>query len=653
MPVTLRKALSHHIIFLVLIVLATVSVCLSTAFVIDRQRRAAISEGLELSSYHARNFEEQLTRSLDSVRRMADFIAAGRLDHHGEQVNELLNRLLRQTPFVRSLSAIDEQGRIVASSTPKAIGRHLDLDDYFPHVSVSGTTPIRIGRPWSGRDLDQGQPTVIGQPLAVNELGFVPVLALGEYNGNAVRLVAALNSDYFINYYSQWLEASGGLIEILRYDRLVLLTTGNTALPGTVDADPLLVDRLRESEIGQYRGTGNGQGTTLTAYRASRQFPLLVMIHITQEQMLANWRQESIRTVIMVGMILVILLYLATTFYRREHRLLAEQEAARKREYERLAATVFETVLEAVMVTDGDQHIIAVNPAFTRITGYTPEEAIGADFGLLASGYHTDAFYQNLQQSLTLQGHWEGEVRNRRKSGEIFVAWLSINQVLNDEGQVLYLVSGFSDITEYCAEAERISHLAHHDLLTGLPNRALLMDRLRQGVRQAHRERSLLALIFFDLDKFKPVNDTLGHPVGDRLLQALATRLSRELRASDTLARLGGDEFVLLLPNIKDCMDALKVAEKIRQSVALPFCIEGHQVQVSSSIGVALYPDHGADERALMQCADRAMYRAKAKGGDQFELFDGDCSQHQGLEATHLSVGERDVGEKGGHNGRA
>ena len=648
MDVTLKSALSHHVLFLALIVLVTVSVCLGTAFFIDHQRRDALSEGLELNSYHARNFEEQLTRSLESVRRMADFIAAGSPEPQGAQVNALFNRLLRQTPFIRSLSTVDEQGRIVASSNMHAIGRQLVLDDYFPHGTSSGTTALRIGRPLAGRDLHQGSPLVTGQASFENNMSFVPVLARGEYNGTTVQLVAVLNPDYFINYYSQWLQPDAGGVEILRYDRLVLFATGKNAQPGSVDADPLLIKRLQESEIGQFRSSKNGDGKMLSAYRASRQFPLLVLIHSSQEQTLADWRQESVQSIVLVGMFLVILLYLATTFYRREQRLLAAREAARRREYERLAATVFETVLEAVMVTDGNQRIITVNPAFTRITGYTAEEAIGADFSLLASGYHTDEFYQNMQHLLSLQGHWEGEVRNRRKSGEIFVAWLSISQVQGDEGQILYLVTGFSDITEYCAEAERISHLAHHDLLTGLPNRALLMDRLRQGIRLAHRDRTLLALIFFDLDKFKPVNDALGHPVGDRLLQALATRLSRELRASDTLARLGGDEFVLLLPLIKDCQDALKVAEKIRLSVALPFYIEGHSIQVGSSLGVALFPDHAADELALMQCADQAMYRAKARGGDQVEFFGTECVLGEEGPGNNLTTGQENVEQKEG-----
>jgi len=621
MPVNLRKALSHHILFLAFIALATASICLSTAFVISSQRRATISKGLELSSYHARNFEEQLTRSLESIRRMAGFIAAGSLETQGPEVNAFFIRLLRQTPFIRSLSTVDRHGRIIASSNEGAIGRQLDLNEFYPRDASSSTTQMGIGRPWSGRDFDQGTPTARGQSLKLSELSFIPVCARGRHNGTEVQLIAALNPDYFINYYTQWLKPDNGLVEILRYDRLVLLTSGNTTLPGVVDTDPILGKHLQETEIGKYCTEIDSIGTSLTAYRSSKQFPLLVMIHISQEGFLRDWWRESIRTVVFVGMLLVILFYLSITFYRREQRLATQRSAARRREYERLAATVFETVLEAVMVTDKEEKIITVNPAFTRITGYTQKEAVGNDFSLLASGYHTEEFYRDLRQNLALQGHWEGEVRNRRKSGEIFVAWLSMNQVRNEDGEVLYLVTGFSDITEYCAEAERISHLAHHDLLTGLPNRALLMDRLRQGLHQAHRERAVLALIFFDLDKFKPVNDTLGHPVGDQLLKALATRLGRELRASDTLARLGGDEFVLLLPNIKEAQDGLKVAEKIRCSVALPFLIEGHRIQISASIGVALYPDHAADEQALMQCADQAMYQAKAHGGNQYGLY--------------------------------
>jgi len=618
----LRRALSANFAFLTLIILIVLAAVVGTAYVIQRQKSAALAEALDRSSLHARAFEEHLTRSLETVQRLADFIAAGSVESAPENIDELFHRILRQAPFLRSLSILDDTGRITASSNSGNIGLRMDAGDFFPHVAASLGAYLRIGTPWSGRDFDEGAPVAIDYPRPATSLGFVPVLCRGEYKSGHVRLVATLNPDFFINYFTQWLPAEAGFVEILRYDRLVLLTSGEVSLPGEQHPDKILARMLQESEIGRYQGGKDGRREeTFAAFRVSRQFPLVVVSHMYRDPALANWRWESRRLLLVAGPALLGMIYLGTVLYRREHRMAAEREMLRRREYERLAATVFETVLEAVMVTDADQRIIAVNPAFTRITGYSAEDAVGADFSLLASGYHTDEFHQVLQQTLATEGRWEGEVRNRRKTGEIFVAWLSINQVRDDAGHVVHLVTGFSDITEYCVEAERISHLAHHDLLTGLPNRALLLDRLHQGLRQAKRNGEQLALLFFDLDKFKPVNDNLGHPVGDRLLQALAARLQEEMRAADTLARLGGDEFVVLLPVIKDHHDAVVVAEKIRQAVAEPFLIDLHHISISASIGIALYPDHATEAEGLVQCADSAMYLAKTSGGNRFTLY--------------------------------
>jgi diguanylate cyclase (GGDEF)-like protein len=226
-----------------------------------------------------------------------------------------------------------------------------------------------------------------------------------------------------------------------------------------------------------------------------------------------------------------------------------------------------------------------------------------------------------MHQSLLRHGHWEGEVRYRRKTGEIFVAWQSINEVRDETGRVVHRVIGLSDITDYCVEADRIAHLAHHDLLTGLPNRALLFDRLRQGLHQSEREQRQMALLFFDLDHFKPVNDQLGHAIGDRLLQELAHRLKDEVRAADTLARLGGDEFVILLYAVKNSRAGVVVAEKIRRAVEQPFFIDKHRLSVSTSIGIAFAPDHATEGESLLRCADSAMYQAKARGGNRIEIF--------------------------------
>lgn len=616
---TLRRALNANIVFVALIVLATLAAGSGTVYVIQRQREAAIAETFNHAAFYSRTFESHLTGILETGQRLADSIAAVSYERDSREVAELFQRALRQAPFLRSLSMTDATGRIVASSNAGNVGHLVDVADYFPSASSSIPPQVRIGHPWTGRDFDEGAPAVPEQPAT--GLGFVPVLCRGEYQGRDVLLAVAFNTDYFVNFFSQWLPAEEGYVEVLRYDRFILLTSGEPSTPGMLHPDRQLAQILREAEIGRYRSRQEGSEETFTAFRASRPYPFLVVTHLHRERALANWRQESRRLVLMVVLALASLLSLTTVLYRRERRLAVEREAARRREYERLAATVFETVLEAVMVTDANQQIVAVNPAFTRITGYSAEEAAGADFSLLASGYHGEAFHQAVRESLATQGHWEGEMRNRRKTGEIFVAWLSINQVRDDAGQVLYQVTGFSDITEYCAEADRIAHLAHHDLLTGLANRSLLLDRLHQSVQRAHREGRQLALLYFDLDKFKPVNDTLGHTVGDRLLQALAERVLGVVRSSDTLARLGGDEFVVLLPVIKRSRAAVVVAEKICQAVEQPFQIDQDRIEVTASIGIALYPEHAAEAEKLIQCADSAMYRAKAQGGNRFELY--------------------------------
>lgn len=614
----LRRALRANIAFAILMMLIVCAAVAGLTYVIHRQKSTALAEALAHSSLRTRAFEEHLSRSLETVQRLVEFMVVG---SKPEEMNAHLRLALRQVPFLRSLSLLDDGGRIVASSNDGNVGLRVATGDYYPPELFSDTAALRIGLPWAGRDFVEGEPVSAANPLPADGLGFIPVLCRARSRDGTVRIMAALNPDSILNYFTQWLTPDEGFAEVLRYDLVLLLTTGTTVLTGGQHGDRVLARLLREAEIGRYHGEQEGTKQTVTAFRAARHFPLVVVTHLYRDQALAGWRQECGRMLLLAIPALLAVFYLAAVLYRRQQRVAAEREAVRRHDYERLAATVFETVLEAVVVTDGERRIVAVNPAFTRITGYSAEEVVGADLSLLASGYHTDEFLQAMQHSLATQGRWEGEVRNRRKNGEIFVAWQSISQVRDDSGRIVHQVTGLSDITDYCAEAERISHLAHHDLLTGLPNRALLLDRLRQGIRQAHRDSRHLVLLFLDLDKFKPVNDRLGHTVGDRLLQVLADRLRREVRAADTLARLGGDEFVVVLHAVKNIRAGAVVAEKVRRAVEQPFLIGAHTVTVSASIGVAVYPDHAEDEERLLACADKAMYRAKAAGGNRFEVW--------------------------------
>jgi diguanylate cyclase (GGDEF)-like protein/PAS domain S-box-containing protein len=289
-------------------------------------------------------------------------------------------------------------------------------------------------------------------------------------------------------------------------------------------------------------------------------------------------------------------------------------------EVQLLASTVLNAVGEGVYVTDADNRIISINPAFTKISGFAMEEVLGRNPRMLSSGQHGPEYYREMWDRLKADGTWQGEIRNRRKSGEVFVEWLSITQVHNEHGVLKCHVAVFSDISDRKAAELRVQHLAHHDVLTDLPNRTLFADRLQQSLTKARRDKTHLAVMYIDLDNFKPVNDTLGHPMGDLLLKDAAKRMRHGVRESDTVARAGGDEFVVLLSSVESAQDALAVAEKIRHALNQPFHLADHIVSISASIGVAVYPEHGQGEEALLKNADAAMYLAKQAGRNNVKL---------------------------------
>ena len=600
-----------------------IGTCGATAYVIQRLKTTAINQALKDSANNARAFEDNLTHSLDAVKNLSGFITAGPADQTTENIHDFFIRTLRYAPFLRSLSILGEDGKIVSSSTPANLGLQIPISDYLPHL-IAASEILRVGRPWLGRDFADGTPSAPDRPIKTGDLSFIPVQHQIEIGERSITLLAAINPDFFINYFTQRLLPEEGYVDLLRYDMVVLLSTGDYSKPGSLYAGKELQALLPQNEIVQFEEIAGMGDSSFTAVRATRQYPLLVVTHLLRNRALANWHNERKRLLLFVGSALLGILLLATTLYQRQQRLAAERVEESQRERERLAATVLDTVSEAVMVTDPNNLIVAVNPSFTRITGYGSEEAIGSDPSQLFSEIQSTDFEKKVHQSLEAHDHWVGEIRNRRKNGELFVAWQSVNLVRNEHGDIIHQVTGFSDITEYRAEADRIAWLAHHDPLTGLPNRTLFVDRLRQAIRQSRRNQEKLALIFLDLDKFKPVNDTLGHLVGDKLLQAVSERLLDCMRDSDTVVRLGGDEFVVLLPAIDTDQDAVGVAEKINHALSLPFQLQSHNINISTSCGIAIYPDHGIEEKQLMRSADNAMYLAKARGGNRVHMSQGD-----------------------------
>ena len=293
----------------------------------------------------------------------------------------------------------------------------------------------------------------------------------------------------------------------------------------------------------------------------------------------------------------------------------------------RIAATAFESH-EGVIITDADKVILRTNKAFTRITGYPAGEVVGCQPSLLGSGRHDAAFYTAVWDSIASNGSWQGEIWNRRKSGEIYPEWLTITAVKDDAGHTSHYVGTFTDVSARKSAEDQIKALAFYDPLTQLPNRRLFLDRLEQALALGYRHLHKGALLFVDLDHFKNINDTLGHDQGDQLLMQVAKRLNTCVREGDTVARLGGDEFLVMLENLsEDSLDAAAqaeaVGEKIRLALAQPYALDQSEQRCTASIGITLFGGARHESgSAPMKRADLAMYQAKMAGRNTLRFYD-------------------------------
>ncbi len=315
--------------------------------------------------------------------------------------------------------------------------------------------------------------------------------------------------------------------------------------------------------------------------------------------------------------LLFVLLVLAWLALMREFAKVKQAQARLK-----LAASVFTYAREGIIITDTHGAILDVNEAFARITGYARDETIGRNPRFLSSGRQSSAFYAAMWQSLLEKGHWYGELWNRRKTGEVYAQMTTISAVRDEQGRVQHYVGLQSDITTLKQHQKQLEHIAHYDVLTGLPNRVLLADRLQQAMLQVERSSLSLAVVFIDLDGFKAINDQYGHEIGDQLLIALAAQMKRALRKGDTLARIGGDEFVGILTELRQLGDCEPLLMRILRAASKPMSINGELLQVSASIGVTIYPADAVEAEQLIRHADMAMYQAKQSGKNRFHYFD-------------------------------
>ncbi len=287
----------------------------------------------------------------------------------------------------------------------------------------------------------------------------------------------------------------------------------------------------------------------------------------------------------------------------------------------RQLAAVVESTGEAVMVINADKNIIAINPAFTVITGYTEDDVLGNNPRILKSDKHDSDFYKTMWTAIESTGAWQGEIWDRRKNGEVFAAWQTISVVYDSGGNIVNYVSVFSDISAIKRSQAQLDHLAHHDPLTDLPNRLLLNDRLDHAIQRAQREAQQVSVLFLDIDRFKNINDSLGHSVGDVLLQQVALRIKYLLREEDTVARLGGDEFVILIEDLNEAQNIALLAHKVLKVFNEPFMVKGHELHLTVSTGISLFPQDGKDGATLVKHADTAMYRAKGEGRNNYQFY--------------------------------
>lgn len=290
-----------------------------------------------------------------------------------------------------------------------------------------------------------------------------------------------------------------------------------------------------------------------------------------------------------------------------------------------LAYKALAVMREGCLITDSENKILYVNKRYEEISEYSLKEVIGKNPNVLSSGRQDKAFYQALWEALHTKGYWEGEVWNRKQSGELYPQWTNISVVKDRRGKIRYHVGVFSDITSKKAAEEKIKRYAYYDPLTDLPNRRFFIERLKQAIKMAKRDHQQLAVLFLDLDHFKPINDQHGHLVGDLFLQVFARLIQESVREVDTVSRFGGDEFVVLLPNVTSKANAMDVARKLLAVFhANPIDVKGHTFPISVCIGGAIYPESAAESEALITAADHRMYDVKESGRNGI-AFDGDA----------------------------
>ncbi len=602
-----------------------------TSYTLWRLRSEAMLNGSETAAMHSRNFEDFITQSL----HVTSLIGANILGQGGrladlDGISKKFNRTLRHAPFLRSISLLNADGVIIASSNAANLAIIAVVDDYLP-PTLKGQEVLRIGPPWTGRDFADGHPGS-GDEFAPR---FIPMVRTLTVNGQTLTLLFALNPDYFVNHLTQTITADKGLVEIVRYDGILLMSTDPDQPPGTFREYVSRELDLAEGEFGAFEQQLGDGLHVLTSFRASRLYPFVVVTHLKRDYALLNWQSEANTLVGIVAPTLLVVVLLVVVFYRRQLLLIVHQ--AENERLQRINATVFDASPEATLITDPSATIVSINSAFTRVTGYHSEEVVGLPLLELIEPDDRATFTEGLS--------WEHgmskdpvEVRQCCKDGSLIWTEIIATPDRNERGIITGYYRISRNITARKQMEEQVRQLAFHDQLTNLPNRRLLNSYFEFSVAGNKRNDHYGALIFIDLDNFKPLNDGYGHDAGDLLLIEAALRLKSCVRGTDTVVRFGGDEFVVLVSGLsagkaESTRQAGHIAEKIRGTLAEPYVLnvvrddgraETITHQCTASIGVAQFFKH-EEQDCVVKWADNAMYEAKEAGGNLVRFHVSNC----------------------------
>jgi len=526
------------------------------------------------------------------------------------ELHELLKSRIETTPDVSVVHLTNAKGEhIISSLTPLPLINIADRD-YFQYQKSNAAAGLVISPPLISRTIGKWS-LVLTRRLNFEDGSFAGVVT------------CIMNLDYLQQFYGSLHLGTQGAVAM--YDTKMRLVArfprsekdmgktpaGHAALP--------LVEKGITHAVYHTKAAIDGVDR-LYSFRQVGKLPLFVFAGIARDDYLAEWRKH----VWQYGVGALIFSMIVMGFLLRQRQV---DETLRKNEADlRVAATAFESQ-QGMIITDVRCIILQVNHAFVNITGYTAEETVGQTPRLLKSERNPPDFFTAMWENINRTGLWQGEIWNRRKNGDVYPAWLTITAVKGTNDEVTNYVGTLNDITERKAVEEKINNLAFYDPLTHLPNRRLLMDRLRQALTSRNRSRHPGALLFIDLDNFKSLNDTKGHDIGDLLLIEVANRLKNRVRERDTVARLGGDEFVVILEDLgaeaeRNSARAELVAQKILETISLPYHLQNHEYRTTCSIGIGLLNDHETSVDELLKRADAAMYQAKQSGRNTLQFFD-------------------------------